>query len=62
MGCKETAEVSHNHPEGIKGAIVTAVCIRWQKDGKTKQDIYDYVLKEYPSDRYPFSIDRDLTI
>ena len=56
----KTAEVSHNHPEGIKGAVVTAVCIRMAKDGKTKQDIYDYVLKEYPSDQYPFSIDRDL--
>ena len=23
----KTAEVSHNHPEGIKGAVVTATCI-----------------------------------
>lgn len=57
---KKTAEVSHNHPEGIKGAVVTATCIWMAKNGKSKQDIYDYVLQEYPADKYKFSIDKDM--
>jgi ADP-ribosylglycohydrolase len=56
----ETAAVSHNHPEGIKGAVVTATCIWMAKHGKSKQEIYDYVLQEYPAEQYPFSIDKDL--
>ncbi len=56
----KTAEVSHNHPEGIKGAVVTATCIWMAKNGRSKQDIYDYVLDEYPADQYPYSIDHDL--
>ena len=56
----ETAAVSHNHPEGIKGAVVTATCIWMAKHGKTKQDIYDYVLEQYPPERYPYSINHSL--
>ncbi len=52
----KTAEVSHNHPEGIKGAVVTATCIWMARCGKSKQDIYDYVLSEYPKDDYEYSI------
>ncbi|MCR5771428.1 MAG: ADP-ribosylglycohydrolase family protein [Butyrivibrio sp.] len=51
-----TAVVSHNHPEGIKGAVVTATCIWMAKHGKTKQEIYDYVLEEYPVNEYEYSI------
>ena len=51
-----TAAVSHNHPEGIKGAVVTATCIWMAKRGKTKQDIYDYVLEQYPANDYEYSI------
>lgn len=54
------AAVSHDHPEGIKGAVVTATCIWMAKHGKSKDDIYDYVLAEYPSESYPFSIDKDM--
>lgn len=57
---EKTAEVSHNHPEGIKGAVVTATCIWLAKHGKSKQEIYDYVLSEYPAEKYPFSIDKDM--
>lgn len=57
---EETAAVSHNHPEGIKGAVVTAVCIWMAKHGKSKQDIYDYVLAQYPAEDYKFSIDKDM--
>lgn len=53
---KKTATVSHNHPEGIKGAIVTATCIWMAKHDKTKQEIYDYVLEQYPVNEYEYSI------
>lgn len=52
----KTAEVSHNHPEGIKGAVVTATCIWMAKHGKSKQEIYRYVLAEYPKEDYEYSI------
>ena len=52
----KTAEVSHNHPEGIKGAVVTATCIWMAKHGKSKQEIYHYVLAEYPKEDYEYSI------
>lgn len=56
----KTAEVSHNHPEGIKGTVVTATCIWMAKRGKSKQEIYDYVLSEYPVDLYEYSIGNSL--
>lgn len=52
----KTAEVSHNHPEGIKGAVVTATCIWMARHRKSKQEIYDYVLEQYPKDEYEYSI------
>ncbi len=51
-----TAVVSHNHPEGIKGAVVTATCIWMARHGKSKQEIYDYVLEQYPKADYEYSI------
>lgn len=52
----DVAAVSHNHPEGIKGAVVTSTCIWMAKHGKSKQEIYEYVLKEYPVSDYQYSI------
>ena len=52
----KTAKVSHNHPEGVKGAIVTATCIWMARHGKSKEEIYDYVLQEYPKRKYEYSI------
>ncbi|SFQ10140.1 ADP-ribosylglycohydrolase [Lachnospiraceae bacterium XBB1006] len=52
----KVAAVSHNHSEGIKGAVVTATCIWMARHGKSKQDIYDYVLEQYPKDEYEYSI------
>ena len=42
---KVSAEVTHNHPEGIKGAQATAAAIFLARQGKTKQEIRDYVEK-----------------
>ncbi|MDO4633574.1 MAG: ADP-ribosylglycohydrolase family protein [Eubacteriales bacterium] len=55
-----SAEISHNHPEGIKGAVTTAVCVWMAKHGKTKQEIYDYLLSQYPADTYGFIVNKDM--
>ena len=55
-----SASITHDHPEGIKGAVATAVCIWMAKNGKTKDEIYDYVIKQYPAETYEYSIDKDL--
>ena len=59
---KETAAVSHNHPEGIKGAVVTAMCVHMAIHKKSKEEIYNYVLEQYPPEEYKFSIDKDLEV
>ena len=40
---KKSAEVTHNHPEGIKGAQATAACIYLARTGKSKEDIRKYI-------------------
>ena len=40
-------EVTHNHPEGMKGAEATAVCVYLARIGKTKDEIKRYVLDNY---------------
>ena len=40
---KLTAEVSHNHPEGIKGAQATAAAIYLARTGVTKSDIKKHI-------------------
>ena len=44
---KQSAIVTHNHPEGIKGAIVTAVCVWMARFGATKDEILNYVSQFY---------------
>ena len=43
----KVTEISHNHPEGMKGAECTAVCIVLAKQGKTKEEIGKYVEDNY---------------
>ena len=43
VAAKRSAEVTHNHPEGIKGAQSAAACIYWARKGRTKQQIKEYV-------------------
>jgi ADP-ribosylglycohydrolase len=38
-----SAAVTHDHPEGIKGAQVVAAAIFLAREGKSKQDIRDYI-------------------
>lgn len=47
---KATAEVTHNHPEGIKGAECTAAVIFLGMNGSTKDEIFEYVTKEFGYD------------
>lgn len=44
---KLTAEVTHNHPEGIKGAEATACAIFLARNGCPKEQIREYILQEY---------------
>ena len=40
---KQSAEITHNHPEGIKGAQAVAASIYLARIGKSKQEIKEYV-------------------
>lgn len=44
---KLSAEVSHNHPEGIKGAEAVAVAIYLSRLGKTMKEIKKYIVENY---------------
>lgn len=44
---KKVTVVTHNHPEGIKGAEAMAVCIWLALNGKSKEEILQYVQENY---------------
>jgi ADP-ribosyl-[dinitrogen reductase] hydrolase len=44
---KQTAEVTHSHPEGIKGAQAVATAIYLAKQGKSKQEIKEYITSKF---------------
>ena len=45
-----TAEVTHNHPEGIKGAEATASAIFLARTGRSKAEIKRYIENEFGYD------------
>lgn len=45
-----TAEVTHNHPEGVKGAESTAAAIFLARHGASKDEIRDYLTSEFGYD------------
>ena len=45
-----SAEVTHNHPEGIKGAEATAAVIFMARTGSTKEEIKGYIAAEFGYD------------
>ncbi len=47
---KITAEVSHNHPEGIKGAQAVAAAVWMARHRHSKEDIRDYITGEFGYD------------
>ena len=47
---KASAEVTHNHPDGIAGAVATAGAVFLARTGATKERIREYVSGYYPLD------------
>ena len=47
---KVTAEITHNHPEGIKGAQATAAVIFLARTGRSKPEIKQYVEQTFGYD------------
>jgi type I restriction enzyme M protein len=52
---QKVSEVTHNHPEGLKGAEATAVCIFLAREGRSIPEICGYVNKYY----YPMNFTLD---
>ncbi len=52
---KKTAEVTHNHPEGIKGAQATALAVFLARQGESKESI-----KQEIAQRFSYDLDRRL--
>lgn len=52
---KASAECTHDHPEGIKGAQATAACIFLARSGRSKGEI-----KEYVSSNFGYDLDRTI--
>jgi ADP-ribosylglycohydrolase len=55
MEAKKTAEVSHNHPEGIKGAQATALAVFLARTGSAKDEIRSEI-----SRRFGYDLDRTI--
>lgn len=47
---KISAEITHNHPEGVKGAQATAAAIWMARNGKSKAEIKEYIETKYGYD------------
>ena len=52
---RAVTEVTHNHPEGIKGAEATAVATFLARTGKSKEEIKEIVVRDY----YPLDFTLD---
>ena len=44
---KESAEITHNHPEGIKGAQATAAAIFLSRTGNSREKIKEYIEQNF---------------
>lgn len=58
IAAAHTASCTHNHPEGIKGAVVTAIVDLMAKSGASKKEIEEYATEQYDKHlyRYPVSM------
>lgn len=52
---KISAEITHDHPEGIKGAQATAAAIFLARTGSTKTEIRDYITERFNYSLYKSS-------
>jgi len=50
-----SAAITHNHPEGIKGAQATAAAIFLAREGRSKEEIKVYIM-----DKYGYDLNRTL--
>ncbi|MGN1262609.1 MAG: ADP-ribosylglycohydrolase family protein [Prevotella sp.] len=50
-----SASVTHNHPEGIKGAQAVAACVFLCRKGKSKEFV-----KEYVTEHFGYNLDRSI--
>jgi len=55
LEAKKSAEVTHNHPEGIKGAQATAAAIFMARTGKSKDHIKNFII-----DKFGYNLNRKL--
>lgn len=47
---RQTAEVTHNHPEGIKGAQSIAAAVFLAREGRSKEEIRNYIIDTFRYD------------
>ena len=59
---KKSSEVTHNHPEGIKGAQATASSIFFMRHGKSKNAIEKYKKKLKDSIQNKYNYDLNFTL
>ena len=55
LEAKKSAEVTHNHPEGIKGAQATTAAVFLARTGKSKDDIKNFII-----DRFGYTLNRKI--
>lgn len=53
----KSAECTHNHPEGIKGAVTTAQCIYMARNGASKREMFYYAIRQYPKNDYKYGVE-----
>ncbi len=54
---RRSAEVTHDHPEGIKGAQATAAAIFLARQGESKKNIHDYI-----TNNFDYNLDASLEV
>jgi ADP-ribosylglycohydrolase len=52
---KKSAEVTHNHPEGIKGAQAVAAAVFLARTGKSKNEIKQFIV-----DKFNYNLDKTI--
>lgn len=47
---RHSAAITHNHPEGIKGAQATALAMFWGRTGRSKEEIREAIMERFGYD------------
>ena len=56
----KVTSITHNHPEGLKGAEATAVAIVMARQGRTKEEIREVMERDYYTSEYTVDEYRDI--